>query len=198
MNPKTQILLLDVDGVLVTPPAPFCSKFTQTHDEAVQEFFSTAFQKAITGQADLLDILPPFLAKLGYQQTPEEFIEEWFRAENHPNQALLTEVHQLKAQGWRIYLATNQEKHRTRYLLEEMQLNQLVNGEFASYSVGHRKPNAEYFSEVAHHLAVDPHQILFWDDHIGNVEAAKKAGWQAHQFIDLAGFKQIMEQDHLK
>lgn len=67
MNSKTHILLLDVDGVLVTPPAPFCSKFKHTHGEAVQEFFSTAFQKAIIGQADLLDILPPFLAKLGYQ-----------------------------------------------------------------------------------------------------------------------------------
>lgn len=192
MNIQTQILLLDVDGVLVTPPVPFGAQFIKTHGELVQEFFNTVFVDATTGKADLKEILPHFLTKLGRQQTPEEFMAEWFKAEHCPNEALLAEVQQLKAQGWRIYLATNQEKHRTRYLLEEMQFNQLVDGEFASCSVGHRKPNAEYFAEVTRRLAVHPAQIRFWDDQMRNVEAAKDAGWQAYQFIDVADFKKVM------
>lgn len=192
MNTQTQILLLDVDGVLVTPPVPFGAQFINTHGELVQEFFSTVFVDATIGKADLKEILPYFLTKLGRQQTPEEFMAEWFKAEHCPNEELLAEVQQLKAQGWSIYLATNQEKYRTRYLLEEMQLNQLVDGEFASCSVGHRKPNAEYFAEVTRRLAVNPAQIHFWDDQMGNVEAAKDVGWQAYPFVDVAGFKQVM------
>ena len=73
-----------------------------------------------------------------------------------------------------------------------MGLGQLVNGEFASCSVGVRKPEAAYFELVQRELGPLPRQIVFWDDAPGNVEAALAAGWAAHLYTDVAGFRAVM------
>ena len=183
-------LLLDVDGVLVIPPVMF--GLTLTPQSAAQEFFFGPFLKASIGQAELPELLPPLLATLGYVDTPEQFMAEWFAAENHPNLPLLGEVQTLRAAGWAVYLATNQERHRLKYLLHDMGLGQFVDGEFASCTVGIRKPDTAYFERVQRELGLSPHQIVFWDDAPGNVAAARAAGWTAHLYTDVAGFRAVM------
>lgn len=183
-------LLLDVDGVLVIPPVMFGAALTP--QSAAQAFFLGPFLSASIGQADLPELLPPLLAALGYVGTPEQFMAEWFAAENHPNIPLLNEVRALRAAGWPVYLATNQERHRLAYLLHDIGLDQLVDGEFASCTVGVRKPDVVYFERVQRELGLLPRQIVFWDDAPGNVEAALAAGWAAHLYKDLEGFTRKM------
>ncbi len=188
--PDNRALLLDVDGVLVIPPEMF--GLTLTPQDAAQEFFFGPFLNASVGQAELPELLPPLLAALGYVDTPEQFMAGWFAAENHPNTPLLGEVRALRAAGWPVYLATNQERHRLKYLLHDMELGQLVDGEFASCTVGVRKPDAAYFERVQKRLGLLPQQIVFWDDAAGNVAGALAAGWAAHLYIDVAGFRAVM------
>ena len=183
-------LLLDVDGVLVISPVMFGA--TLTPQSTAQAFFLGPFLSASTGQADLPEMLLPLLATLGYVGTPEQFMAEWFAAENYPNIPLLNEVRALRAAGWPVYLATNQERHRLTYLLQNMGLNHFLDGEFASCSVGVRKPEAAYFKLVQKRLGLPPRQIVFWDDAPGNVEAVLAAGWAAHLYKDLQGFTQKM------
>ncbi|MFD1732123.1 HAD family hydrolase [Deinococcus malanensis] len=152
MNPETHVLLLDVDGVLVTPPEWFGARLLREHPELTRQFFQTAFYAASTGKSDLRTHLPGFIAALGRTQTADEFLHEWLESENHPNTPLLDDVRQLRAAGWRSYLATNQEAHRTRHLLHEVGLNEVVDGEFASCTVGYRKPDPQYFAEVTRRL----------------------------------------------
>lgn len=192
MHPDTHVLLLDVDGVLVTPPEWFGVRLLREHPELTREFFQTAFLSASTGKSDLRTHLPPFIAALGRTQTVDEFLREWLESENHPNTPLLDDIRQLRASGWRSYLATNQEVHRTRHLLHEVGLNQVVDGEFASCTVGYRKPDPEYYAEVTRRLALAPEQIVFWDDSADNVAAARSAGWQAHLYIDRTHFGRVM------
>ncbi len=56
-------------------------------------------------------------------------------------------------------------------------------GLFLSYQVGTRKPNAEIYQHMLENLGVKGEQCLFLDDLTRNVEAARAAGIQAHQFI---------------
>ena len=93
-------LLLDVDGVLVLPPEMFGTRLMRLHPREAQEFFYGPFLKASTGQAELLELLPPLLSATGYAGTPEDFMQEWFEAENHPNSPLLREVKALREAGW--------------------------------------------------------------------------------------------------
>ncbi|WP_051935345.1 HAD-IA family hydrolase [Deinococcus sp. YIM 77859] len=192
MNPQEDVLLLDVDGVLVTPPEFFGARLLREHPEAARAFFLGPFLEASTGRADLLTHLPAFLRSLGRSQSPQAFLREWLESERHPNLPLIAAVEALRAAGWRVHLATNQEAHRTQHLLNEVGLGRLVNGHFASYAVGHRKPAPEYFAEVARRLGVPSARIVFWDDSAENVAAAQAAGWRAFVYADVAGFCRVM------
>ncbi|WP_165795243.1 HAD family hydrolase [Deinococcus koreensis] len=189
---KTHVLLLDVDGVLVTPPEWFGVRLRRENADLTRQFFETAFHSASTGRSDLKDHLPAFIAALGRSQKPDDFLHEWLESENHPDRALLREVRTLRAQGWRTYLATNQEAHRTRHLLDVVGLGAVVDGHFASCAVGHRKPSPDYYAEVTRRLGLEPEQIVFWDDNAENVRGAREAGWQARLYTDVGGFRRVM------
>lgn len=185
-------LLLDVDGVLVTPPEPFSSTLMQRHPEALHAFFHGPFVEASIGRADLRDHLPALLDATAYAGDVDAFLHKWFRFEHHLNAPLIETVQALRATGWRVYLATNQERHRLAYLLSEMGLDQLVDGEFSSCTVGIRKPDPAYFAEVGRRLNAAPHELVYWDDAPANVEAAHRAGWSAHVYTDVPDFQQLM------
>ncbi|MFC4452527.1 HAD-IA family hydrolase [Deinococcus sonorensis] len=192
-----RVLLMDVDGVLVTPPSMYGSVMLQRHPETMLRFFKGPFLEASCGRADLPDLLPPLLAELGYTGTREQFMLDWFRHEDHLNRPLLEAVRALRQDGWPCYLATNQERHRLHYLLHDMQLSEVVDGELASCSVGVRKPDPAYYQRVTERLQRAPGQIVFWDDDPGNVQAAQAAGWQAHLYRDVAQFRQTMSRSEV-
>lgn len=56
-------------------------------------------------------------------------------------------------------------------------------GLFLSYEIGARKPNAEIYRHLLENLGIHGEQCLFIDDRADNIEAARAAGIQAHQFI---------------
>ena len=56
-------------------------------------------------------------------------------------------------------------------------------GLFLSYQVGVRKPHAGIYRHMLENLGVKGEQCLFLDDLARNIEAARSAGIQAHQFI---------------
>ena len=75
-----------------------------------------------------------------------------------------------------------------------------MNFNFASYEIGYLKPEKEAFEYVIGELQCDASEILFFDDNIVNVEAAKKMNIQSYQtrgvrelrgkIVDLLGWEQ--------
>ncbi|MFC6592280.1 HAD-IA family hydrolase [Deinococcus lacus] len=189
MNPDTHLLLLDVDGVLIELPDFFCSRFPSA---PVRAFFADGFQSASTGKSSVLEHLPKLMAEVGREGSPEEFYREWLDYENRPDKDMVAAAAELKAAGWRIYLATNQEELRVQHLMSESGLSAVTDGHFASYSVGYRKPSQEYYGAVTQALGVSPEQIIFWDDSVENVDAARAAGWSSHLFTNVADFRRVM------
>ncbi|MFL7813736.1 MAG: HAD family hydrolase [Anaerolineales bacterium] len=53
---------------------------------------------------------------------------------------------------------------------------------FISGEMGMSKPDPAIYKEVVKHLRVDPGEIVFVDDFIENVEAARDCGWNAIHF----------------
>lgn len=192
MNPATHVLLLDVDGVLITPEDFYGAKLFRQSPEVMSEFMKTAFHSASTGKSDLMEHLPFLMAALGLSGSPQDFYREWLNYENRPNQPMLDAVRQLRLKGWRAYLATNQEAHRTQHLLQESGLDAVTDGHYASYAVGHRKPSAGYYAAVTQRLGFAPQHIIFWDDAAENVQAARAAGWTAYLFTGAAEFRRVM------
>ena len=54
----------------------------------------------------------------------------------------------------------------------------------SSCECGLAKPDAAIFTRAAQRAGADPHEILFVDDLISHVEAARVAGFEAIQFDD--------------
>lgn len=192
VTPETHVLLLDVDGVLITPDDFYGAKLFREHPDLMRDFMGTSFHSASTGRSDLLEHLPALMAAMGRTGDPGNFYREWLEYENRPNAPMLDAVRELRSAGWRAYLATNQEAHRTRHLLQESGLQGITDGHFASYTVGHRKPTPEYYAEVTRQLSLPPEHLVFWDDAAENVQAAREAGWTAHLFTGVADFRRVM------
>jgi putative hydrolase of the HAD superfamily len=56
---------------------------------------------------------------------------------------------------------------------------QLVDTIIYSHEVGLAKPDPAVFRLTEERLGVEPHEIVFLDDHDGHVEAARQLGWHA-------------------
>jgi len=65
---------------------------------------------------------------------------------------------------------------------------------FVSASMGVVKPDEPVFFRVEEVLELDPAEIAFIDDRPANVHAARRAGWQAHLFVDDADMRSWLQE----
>jgi putative hydrolase of the HAD superfamily len=183
-------LLLDVDGVLVRGrPGDGKPLFTDLERDLgislpvlQREFFVPHWPEIVTGRKPLLPALATVLARIAPQVSAETLLDYWLRNDARIDTALLEAMGKLRASGTRVYLATNQEHHRARYLMEELALGAHVDGIFYSAALGARKPDRSFFEAVAGHLDDDAPILI--DDTEANVLAARRFGWRAILWLD--------------
>jgi putative hydrolase of the HAD superfamily len=61
--------------------------------------------------------------------------------------------------------------------------------------VGHNKPEKAIFELAAKRFgAATPHDLLFLDDHLPNIDAAHAMGWQALQFTNAAQARVLLHE----
>ena len=91
-------------------------------------------------------------------------------------------------------MATNQERYRTAYILEQMKLAEKFDGMFSSAYIGCMKHETAFFEHVLHKLdGIEAEAIMFWDDSPGNIAVAKKVGLRAELYRDFADFEEKMK-----
>ena len=94
-------------------------------------------------------------------------------------------LHELRSQGIRVGVLSN-TLPSIAATLEAMNLADVVDVAVASCTLGVHKPEQEAFMQAAALMGLPPGQILFIDDKLENVEAARVAGMRA-ELIDLHG-----------
>ncbi|HEX8320989.1 MAG TPA: HAD-IA family hydrolase [Longimicrobium sp.] len=180
-------LMVDVDGVLVDG-RPEDGRPWQTSLEADlgvspdalhEHFFARCWENIVLGRAGLMEHLVPALHKIAPRVSPAEFVSYWFERDSRIVAPLLAELSWARSVGIRVYLATNQEHLRASYLMETVGLAEHVDGIFYSAQLGARKPQMEFFAAVRAAVGLRAEDLLLIDDSLQNVEAARKAGWQA-------------------
>jgi putative hydrolase of the HAD superfamily len=181
------VLMLDVDGVLVhEPPAETFTRDAEL-DAAmavIRAQLSADDRKSIaTGHSDLLERIDEVIRALQLPVTADRMLDYWYPSETHIDAAVLEAGKRVRAGGMRVFLATNQEHRRARYLMEALGLLSHVDGMVYSAALGHRKPSPDYFALAAATVRARPADIVFIDDNAANVEAARVAGWRATQWL---------------
>jgi putative hydrolase of the HAD superfamily len=179
--------MVDVDGVLVRG-RPSDGRTWKTEleidlglhpEDLTQEFFAPHWNDIVTGRASLLECLKPALTKIAPHLSYDDVISYWFSQDSRLDTNLIAALALYRSGGLSIYLATNQEHQRAKYLMDTLGLSQHVDGIYYSAAMGCQKPEAAFFEKVASHSGFAPSELLLIDDQSVNISAAKLSGWNA-------------------
>ena len=180
-------VMLDVDGVLVTGrPEDGRSWATDIeHDLGIpldrlqSDFFVPHWGAIVTGRTQLTDVLAGCLPDLATGVSVSDFLDYWFARDARLDDAVLDACGNLRAQGVSVYLATNQEHERARYLMDRLGLGAHVDGIVYSAAVGAKKPDRAFFDAALAQSGATAGNTLLVDDTRANIDAAHAAGWHA-------------------
>lgn len=195
--------MIDVDGVLVSGrpsdglhwAAGLEADLGLSFEILQDSFFKQYWEDIVTGRADLRERLTSILAQIAPELTAEQVLAYWFRQDARLNCELLEELATLRRGGLRVYLATNQEHERARYLMNTLGLAAHVDGCHYSAAIGHCKPTPEFFNAVAFRVGLPPGELLLIDDSEENVRAAIGAGWDAAHWTGRQRLSDLIEKD---
>lgn len=190
----SRVMLLDADGVVIRPRHKYFSeKFSEEYGVPIDDiipFFKDEYKRAAIGEVDIREVLPPYLEKWGWKGTVEDFLQYWYEGERDIDKRVMEVVRDLRQKGAKVYLASDNEAGRARYLMKEVGLQDNFDGGFFSSSLGVTKSQPEFFEKVASELQVKPDQIAYWDDDPKNADVARKVGINAQTYGSFAKFKE--------
>lgn len=180
-------ILLDVDGVLVQGrPEDGKHLFTDLERDLgiplpllQQQFFLPRWPDIVTGRKLLLPELAEVLSRIAPAVSAQTLLDYWLRNDARIDTGLLEAVDRYRLRGGKVYLATNQEHHRARFLMEDLALSTHVDGMFYSAALGARKPDRQFFEAAALALGTSSAPPILIDDTEANVLAARRFGWRA-------------------
>lgn len=185
MRPITRVtaVLWDADGVLQRVPGGVEESMRPAvagRLEDVEGFLEDAIwaeRPALAGEVSWLDVLPELLERWGIGESYDDMVRIWLSIE--PVAATHELLEALRKAGLRCYLATNQAEHRGVHMRDELGYAGLFDGAFYSYEMGVAKPDPAYFRFILDALGVPADELLFLDDRLDNVEAARSVGMRA-------------------
>lgn len=190
-------IIFDADGMLIIGKRfseHLQEKFGITTEDT-SDFFRGEFQDCLIGKKDLREELSTNLPLWGWKGTLEDFLQEWFAKEFNVFDTRFIEIFtMLKNKGIKLYLATNNEKHRTDALVGQNNFQDYFDDIFASGYVGLLKPNKDFFEHIVEKTGFTPDELMFWDDDIENIDGARNAGLRCGHYVSFDLFVQELEQ----
>jgi putative hydrolase of the HAD superfamily len=197
MEPSPRVVLFDADGVLCVPVLRHAAYLERVHGitrEATSDFFRGPFRRCLVGDGDLHDVLRPFLELWGWKGSARDFTEEWFAEERGLDDDLVLIAQALRQQGLRCGVATNQEQRRLDYMRAAMGFENLFDVVLGSAELRVMKPDRRFFDRATASLGTRPSEVLFFDDHEPNVEAARAFGWTAFLYSDVRSLMETLSE----
>lgn len=190
----TQVILFDVDGVLIHGYHAR-EELRQCWDENIEKdlgvnregfcalFAMPLWHDIVTGRKDLFAGLSEYLPHCDYHDDPQIVIDYWLKKDSNINHDLIEKIKIIKqSPEIDLYIATNQEHNRAKYLMNFLGFAEHFKDIFYSAKIGHIKPTQDYFRRV-HSLLDNPKTPpIFFDDTPAVVQGAEDFGWQAYEF----------------
>jgi putative hydrolase of the HAD superfamily len=201
MNDKKTVkaVIYDGDGMVINSEVFYLQVLKEfgSKAEVLNDFYANEFQLCLIGKADLKEELVPYLIKLGWSKGVDEFVKYWFECEEKVDANILSSIIKIKSKGIKCYLASNQEKYRTEFVLGRLEFETVFDKIFFSSQIGYLKPQAEFFEYIDHELeslGIAKDEILFWDDREKNVSIAREYGFQAETYKNVEDYQNMIKQ----
>ncbi len=178
-------ILFDADGVLQRSALQWVSAFGDLlpDDEDADQFMSSFLQIErgyLVNDGDLRTALRPVLRAFGIEDSIDEIFEITCRIDVVEDAMSL--IGELRRQGFRCGLASNQSPIRARYMSTQLQFAEQFDVEFYSCHLGVMKPNTSYFEAILERLGEPADSVLFIDDKQENVTAALACGLRSCRY----------------
>jgi putative hydrolase of the HAD superfamily len=160
--------------------------------DAMRSFFRDVFGDCLLWKSDLREQIKPFLKEWKWTGTVDDYLNEWFCYENNVDLDLIREIQKLRKSWIHCHVATNQEKYRLEYLRNEMGFAKDFDTVFCSCELGYKKPQREFYEKILHILGANASEVLYFDDAIENIEAAKELWINAVLYRDIWDLEKIL------
>lgn len=192
-------VIFDVDGVVLKNRKKFSQRLSEeygvAYEKSILSFFQNEFQLCLTGKSDLREELKKYLSEWKWKGTVDELLEYWFSAEAELDKNLILKIEELKRSGIICFLATNNEKYRTKYLISKLRLFDIFENIFSSAFLGTSKNSILFWEEIYSNIGNPPKtEVLVWDDDEENIKAAKEFGFLAEFYSGLEKFEEKMRE----
>jgi putative hydrolase of the HAD superfamily len=179
-----QTILFDADGVLQRPSVRWQVAFGSILGTGDSVHLESFLQDIFEAESNAL------CTPSGFEDALRQVLTKWRRAE-HLTEALralnaidvydevMRVVLSLQHAGVFCHIASNQQAGRARHMSEVLNYRTLFTREFYSCTLGVAKPDITFFERILRALNLRGDAVLFLDDRLENVEAARCAGLAA-------------------
>ena len=196
-----KVILFDCDGLIIKHEKYFTIRLAEQRGQLIQDeseeqkkFFRGVFLECETGKKDLKQELGKHLDMWSWDGSVEGLMDFWFSGESSIDTGLKNSVMDLRQNGTRCFLSTNNEKYRTEYIWNSAGLKNIFEGLFSSCYVGCFKEDQQYWEKVCQNFTeIRKEEILVWDDDQKNVECASAFGLHAQFYTNRENFLQTMQ-----
>jgi putative hydrolase of the HAD superfamily len=200
----TFCLMLDVDGVLVSgrpwDGLPWVTDIEidlGIPPELLDvSFFAPHWEKIVTGEANLAEVLKASLQEISSPLSPQELMDYWFSRDSRIAEEILEDCEVLRELGIPVFLATNQEHLRARYLMDDLGLGRHVDGIMYSAELAAKKPERAFFEAVTARTGFAPEHHVLVDDTLANVDGALAFGWQGLHWSGGSSLVTVLKNHH--
>jgi len=124
-----KVVIFDADGMTLKSSlfsTRLAKKYNISHKK-ILPFFQKEFNDCLIGKANLKKEVKKYFAKWGWRKSVDVLLDYWFIKENEINQQIIRSIKELREKGVKCLLATNQEKHRTDYIINNLGFKKIFN-----------------------------------------------------------------------
>jgi len=182
-------IIFDMGGVLLRtedqePRAKLARRLGMTYEELEQRVYSS--RDAMTGKIDAETHKRSVLRSLGLPEDGMSDFGDEFWGGDRMDAELLDFIRGLRSDYTTVLLSNAWDDLRA-LLVKYWKIADAFDHIFISAEMGLAKPDPMIYRAVEEELQKDPVEMIFVDDFIENVEAAREAGWQAVHFQSREG-----------
>lgn len=189
-----KLITFDLGNVLVkVDHMEFCRRLAVLTQVTATEVFDYVFNGAlepgydtgnITSQEFHRQIVAQFKVSLEFER-----FARWWNSLFSPMPEMEEVVTRL-ARGYPLFLLSNTNALHFEYIQEQYPILKHFSHFVLSYKVGSRKPEKGIYEHLLKQAGIPPEQILFIDDKIPFVAAARELGIRAWQFTSSEALKE--------
>lgn len=188
INNKYSAIVFDLGQVLVRFDYKYFVEKVNTHKNGIGEHFMELYKRNYNIHRDFekgviseKDFIAQMLNNLDHTIDAETFCKYWsdIFTLNENVISLLPELRK----NYKLYLLSNTNSIHKKYGYQDYEFLKLFDKLFLSHEVGYVKPEMEIYQSIEKESGYPPNEHIFIDDILEYVDAAKKLGWDAIQFV---------------